>query len=100
MQYTDYKQHSLLLLVSLLEKGHDEMKITERLVGFEVLTVVQSAESQRRFGGTYRLHLQGRISRAQYLRECWWQAECYIPEESTLLKDLHIKFQQNLGIIR
>jgi hypothetical protein len=29
----------------------------------------------RRFGGTYRLHLQGRISRARYQREIRWQAE-------------------------
>jgi hypothetical protein len=68
----------------------------------------------RRFGGTYRIHLKGRISRGRYHRESGWQAktlvscsaysalkveaiyssetldefqwltECYIPEDSTL----------------
>jgi hypothetical protein len=39
----------------------------------------------RLFGGTYRLHLQGReISRARNQRESRRQAERYIPEDSTL----------------
>jgi hypothetical protein len=48
----------------------------------------------RRFGGTYRLYLQGRINRARYQRESRLQAERsvdfqrtirrYIPEDSSL----------------
>jgi hypothetical protein len=59
------------------------------LVGFEVLTAVVMKNTifmditpcsplkvNRRFGGTYRLHLQGRrISRARNQLESMWQAE-------------------------
>jgi hypothetical protein len=54
-------------------------------VGFQVLTAevifwditrCSSLEVNRRFGGTYCLHLQGRrISRARNQRESRWQAE-------------------------
>jgi hypothetical protein len=74
-------------------------------IGFEVLTTVVMKSTifwditpcsplkvNRRFGGTYHLHLQGRrISRARNQRENKWQAEdfqlttrCCIPEDSTL----------------
>jgi hypothetical protein len=67
-------------------------------IGFEVLTTVVMKSTiiwyitlhgplkvNRRFGGTYRLHLQGRISRARYQRKAvgkmaiWY----YIPDNST-----------------
>jgi hypothetical protein len=57
-------------------------------VGFEVLTAVvmksgifwdikpcSPLKENLRFGATYRLHLQGRISRARYQRESRWQTE-------------------------
>jgi hypothetical protein len=93
-------------------------------VGFEVLTAVVMKSTilwgimpcsllkvNRLFGGTYRLHPQGRISRAKYQREGRWQVVfcsayltlrmkaicssemsidfhqttwCYIPEDSIL----------------
>jgi hypothetical protein len=65
-------------------------------VGFEVLTAVvmksnifwdvtkcRPLKVKRRFGGTYRLHLQGRIHRAGYHREKRTTRH-YIPEDSTL----------------
>jgi hypothetical protein len=58
-------------------------------VGFEVLTAVVMENTvlwditpcsplkvNRRFGGAYRLHLQGRISRARYQRESIWHSDC------------------------
>jgi hypothetical protein len=64
------------------------------IVGFEVLTAVVMKSSifwditpcsplkvNRSFGGTYRLHLQGRrISRARDQRESRWQAALCNPE--------------------
>jgi hypothetical protein len=51
-------------------------------VGFEVLTAVfwdiiprSLLKVNRRFGGAYRLHLQGRIRRARYQHESKWQTE-------------------------
>jgi hypothetical protein len=35
-------------------------------------------KASRLFGGTYRLHFQGRISRASYQRESRWQAEIIV----------------------
>jgi hypothetical protein len=65
--------------------------ISYQIVGFEVLTAVVMKSTNfwdispcsplkvnRRFGRTYRLHLQGRISRARYQRDNRWQAECHL----------------------
>jgi hypothetical protein len=59
-------------------------------VGFEVLATVVTKinifwdimpcslfKIHRRFGGTYRLHLQGGISRAKYERESRWEAASF-----------------------
>jgi hypothetical protein len=61
----------------------DQITNITTLVGFEVLTKVvwdiapcSPLKVNRRFGGTCRLHLQGRrISRARNQREIRWQAE-------------------------
>jgi hypothetical protein len=69
--------------------GHSHSEISYKYVGFEVLTAVVMKSTifwdttpcsplnvNRRFGGTYRLHLQGRkISSARNQRESRWQAE-------------------------
>jgi hypothetical protein len=39
------------------------------------ITRCRPSKVNRRFGGTHRLHLQGRISRARNQRESRWQAE-------------------------
>jgi hypothetical protein len=72
-------------------------------LGFEALTtvVMQSTifcdtapcsplKVNRGFGGTYRLHLQGRISRARYQRESRWQAR----------RDIHECMEQNADIVK
>jgi hypothetical protein len=50
------------------------------------ITLCSPLKVNRRFGGTHRLHLQGRrISRARNQHENRWQAEitrCHIPEDS------------------
>jgi hypothetical protein len=67
--------------------------LSTRPAGFEVITAVVMKSTifcditpcsplkvNRRFGGTYRLHLQGkRISRARNQRENRWQAELSVP---------------------
>jgi hypothetical protein len=87
--------------------------------GFEVLTAVVMKSTifwditpcsplkvNRRLGGTYRLHLQGRkISRARNQRESRWQAEVnfqrttrrYIAEDGTLqLENCWTNFHESL----
>jgi hypothetical protein len=47
----------------------------------------------RRFGGTYRLHLQGRISQARYQREIRWQVECQ--KGTTSWYQIYFKWARN-----
>jgi hypothetical protein len=67
---------------------HIFVKLTLLYVGFEVLTAVVMGSTifwditqcsplnvNRRFGGAYCLHLQGRISRARYQRESRWHSD-------------------------
>jgi hypothetical protein len=49
------------------------------------ITPCNPLKVNRRFGGTCRLHLQGRrISQARNQSESRWQARSYIPEDRTL----------------
>jgi hypothetical protein len=59
-------------------------------------------EVNGRFGDTYRLHLQGRISRARYLRESRWQAEGFrrhvSPKRRLTLNGLHGVISQKMAL--
>jgi hypothetical protein len=96
-----YPQYSYHFTVHVYKNHHSNMnnKLLNNWpqhVGSEVLTAVvmkstilwditpcSSLRVKRRFGGTYRLHLQGRkISRRRNQRESRWQVElCFYPED-------------------
>jgi hypothetical protein len=51
-----------------------EPALTLQITIFWDITPCSPLKVNRRFGGTYRIHLQGRISRATYQHESRWQA--------------------------
>jgi hypothetical protein len=60
-------------------------KFTLKSTIFWDITPCSPLKANRRFVATYRLHLQGRrIRRTRNHRENRWQAQGYIPEDSTL----------------
>jgi hypothetical protein len=125
---------NILIWKSLkIEAGHSSKTsaTSQQIIGFEILTVVVRKSTVLRhttqcsplkgnqgFGGTYRLHLQGRISRARYqhkskLIRSWIWRRCssetsadlertighYIPEYSTRLYDITVRINTVLSFV-
>jgi hypothetical protein len=63
-------------------------RVIPKIIIFWDITLCIPPQVNRLSGGTYRLHFQGRISRAKYQRESRWQAEWrwrrYVPPERRL----------------
>jgi hypothetical protein len=90
-----WQSHSLISQITFLnEPQMRPYTYNSYLVGFEVLTAVimfwditpcSPLKFNRRFGGTYRLHLQGRwIRRVRNQRESSWLVSC--PAYTSTLK--------------